>query len=228
MADPVMYIVDLPAQTNQPRISNRAVNWSAGALLVVLTIALLGGGLYWLQWSSLKGITLGYPKPDVQILSAATGTTLVNSTLQFSAHSPGRDIKYTWDFGDGNGASGAAVSHTFSSNGNFTIRVTASDPLYQTSSTSTNVTIVPPPPRAYFTVASVNYGYVTFDASGSSADPSTSIANYTWDFGDGYTDNGGSSQEYHQYYSYGTYQVTLVVTDATGQASSSYVADVTI
>jgi hypothetical protein len=94
MADPVMYIVDLPAQANRPRISNRAASWSAGALLVALTIALLGAGLYWLQWSSLKGITSGYPKPVVRIVSVATGTTLINSTLQFSAHSSGRDIKY--------------------------------------------------------------------------------------------------------------------------------------
>lgn len=228
MADPVMYVVDLPTQTNRPRASNHAVSWSAGALLVVLTIALIGVGLYWLQWSSLKGITLGYPKPDVRITSAATGTTLVNSMLQFSAYSTGRTIKYTWDFGDGSGATGTTVSHAFTTNGSFTIRVTASDPLNQTSSTSTSVTIVPPPPKAYFTVYSIYYGYVTFDASSSSADPSTSIASYSWNFGDGYTDTTSSSAEYHQYYNYGTYQVTLVVTDATGQTSASYVGNVTI
>ncbi len=228
MADPLMYMADAPTQTHRQGVTPAFYNRAVGILLVALITLLVGGSLFWLQWSSQRGITLGYPKPNVQITSATTGTSLLGTTLQFSAQSPGRDINYTWVFGDGSVGTGPTVAHAFTANGNFTVSVTAYDTLDQSSTSTTNVIIVPPPPQASFTLASIYYGYVTFDASGSSADPSTSIANYRWDFGDGNGDSNGSSQEYHQYYSVGTYQVTLVITDATGQSSSAYTGNVTI
>jgi PKD domain-containing protein len=39
--------------------------------------------------------------------------------------------------------------------------------------------------------------YVSFDASGSSVDPSASLMSYFWDFGDGNTDTTGYYQEGH-------------------------------
>ena len=225
MAD---YMVNAPTQTHRQGVTPGFYNRAAGTLLVVLIALLVGGSLYWLQWSSQRGIKLGYHKPNVQITSAATGRSLLGSTLQFSAQSPGRDINYTWEFGDGSYGTGPTVAHAFTTNGNYTVSVTAYDTINQSSTITTNVVIVPPPPRAIFTIASIYYGYVTFDASGSAADASTSITNYNWNFGDGYYDANGASQEYHQYNSYGTYTVTLVVTDATGQTSSAYSGNVTV
>ncbi len=106
--------------------------------------------------------------------------------------------------------------------------VRATDAINQTSTDTTNVRVIPPSPTASFTYSVSYSGYVYFDASASTADPSTSIANYSWDFGDGNTDSTSSPQEYYQYYSMGTYQVSLVLTDATGQSSSAYTASVVI
>lgn len=228
MDNPLMYMVDVPTQTHRQGLTAGFYNRAVGILLVVLITLLVGGNLFWLQWSSQRGITLGYPKPNVQITSASTGTSLLGSTLQFSAQSPGRDITYTWAFGDGSVGYGPTVAHAFTANGTFNVSVTAYDTINQSSTITTSVVIVPPAPQAVFTIASIYYGYVTFDASGSAADPSTSIANYSWNFGDGNSDSNGSYLEYHTYYYSGTYQVTLVVTDATGQTSSAYTGNVTI
>src|SRR5438105_13931878 len=75
-------------------------------LILVLVIALVAGGLTWLQWSSQNGIELGYPLPQVHITPQSSGTALINDNIQFSADGIGRDITYQWDFGDGSRASG--------------------------------------------------------------------------------------------------------------------------
>jgi len=191
-------------------------------------VVLIGASLFWLQWASQRGITLGYPMPKVQITSMPTQSVLVNTLTQFSATAVGRDITYQWNFGDGMFGSGDSVSHTFQSNGNFTVQVTATDAIEQTSTTTANVQVIPPRLTASFTSTLSYGGYVSFDASNSSADSSTSLTTFNWTFGYGTSDSTSSTQEYHQYSYNGTYQVTLVVTDATGQSSDAYVANVVI
>jgi heat shock protein HslJ len=62
---------------------------------------------------------------------------------------------------------------------------------------------------------------VSFSASGS-APGSSPIQNYAWDFGDGVTAAAGSGSEAtHLYNRGGTYQVTVIVTDANGLNSSA-------
>ncbi len=212
-----------PLQPSRP--SQR--NWLL-ILLALLLVALIAGSMAWLQWASQRGLALGYPQPHVQFTSVPGGTLLVHQGYQFSADASGRDLTYSWDFGDQSGDSGQAVSHAYQSNGTFTVTVTVVDPLGHSSSVTTQVTVLPPAPQASFTYAVGYYGYVGFDASNSSADPSTYIASYNWDFGDGYTDQTGGPQDYHYYSYYGTYQVTLIVVDGTGQQSSPYQLEVTI
>ena len=110
--------------------------------------------------------------------------------------------------------------------------VTVRDDIGQASTDTLSVQVFPPPPVASFTY-SINYyyysgAYVSFDASGSSADPSTSLEGYFWDFGDGNTDTTGYYQEGHTYYYAGTYTIRLIVADGTGQRSDPYVATIVI
>jgi PKD repeat protein len=65
---------------------------------------------------------------------------------------------------------------------------------------------------------------VSFNASGSTASGAT-IANYTWDFGDGGDGNGVSPS--HTYGSGGTYTVVLTITDNLGR-QDDYSANVTV
>ncbi len=198
-------------------------------ILPTLVIALIGGSIYWLQWASQRGIALGYPTPVVHIMSTSSGSTLINTSTQFSAGASGRGVTCTWDFGDGTSGEGETVNHVYQSNGTFTVTVHVTDGINQTSSDTTTVHVVPPPPTASFTYSLSYYSYyVYFDASGSSADQSTSIASYSWNFGDGSTDTTSYSQDNHQYANSGTYQVSLTVTDATGQTSSPYTTNISI
>jgi len=226
MEGPGLYVTDLPQ--NRLRSPGSITSRLIYFILPALMVALVAGSLYWLQWASHLGITLGYPTPRVYITSTVSNPLMVHDTAQFSARANGRDITYVWDFGDGTSGFGATVNHNYDSNGSFTVTVRASDPINQTSTDTTSVHVVPPAPTASFTYSLSYSYYVYFDASASTADSSTSIANYSWDFGDGNTDSTSSPQEYHEYYSTGTYQVSLVVTDATGQSSSSYTGSVVI
>ncbi len=214
---------------DRPTPSGNLSHRLAYFILPTLVIALVGGSLYWLQWASQRGLALGYPKPVVHISSTPSGPTLINTSAQFSAGASGREVTYTWDFGDGTSGEGATANHVYQSNGTFTVTVHATDGINQTSSDTTTVHVVPPPPTASFTYSSYYYSYyVYFDASGSSADRSTSIASYSWNFGDGSTDTTSYSQDNHQYANSGTYQVSLTVTDATGQTSSPYTTNISI
>ncbi len=225
MQGPMVY-THMPPSAQQPA-QRSMLHRLVLVILLLLLVALIGGSLYWLQWASQRGITLGYPTPQVHI-TVSSAALRINQSVQFSANANGRDLTYTWDFGDGSGASGATVSHAYQANGDFTVMVKVTDAIGQTSSDTTSVHVAPPPPTASFTSSVGYYNYVSFDASGSSADPSTSIASYNWNFGDGNTDPNGSSNESHYYSSTGTYTVTLIVTDATRQQSNPYTATVAL
>ncbi len=198
-------------------------------LFVILpVIALMITGMSWLQWAAQRGLSQGYPRPVVQLTAQTSRTLLLNQSYQFGADAQGRDLTYSWDFGDQSSASGTAVNHAFQSNGNYTVSVTVTDPLGQRSTASTQISVLPPAPQATFSFSAGYYGNVYFDASNSSADSSTSIAYYDWNFGDGATDQTSYSQDAHTYSYSGSYTVTLTITDATGQQSTPYQAVVVI
>ena len=197
-------------------------------ILPVLVLVIVAASLFGLQWAEQRGIALGYPMPQVQINGPSTTSLTLNQNYQFSAVATGRELTYLWDFGDQSTGYSANVNHAFQSNGSFTVTVSVTDPTGHHTSQSSTYTVTPPPPQASFTFSLGYSGYVSFDASASTADPSTSITSYNWDFGDGTTDTTGYAQDTHTYNNTGTYQVTLTVTDATGQISSGYTATVVI
>ncbi len=90
-----------------------------------------------------------YP-PQVSIAaSAVSGVAPLLINFTASASDPdGSIVSYKWDFGDGQSASGASVSHTYQSAGAFTARVTVIDDsgAYATDSVSITVTesLLPP------------------------------------------------------------------------------------
>lgn len=220
MQGPVVYSNVPPTQQTRQPMPGQVLNRLVYFILPVVLVVLVGASMFWLQWASQRGIALGYPTPHVSMFTSVNNNTVqVRNAIQFTADSPGRGLTYAWDFGDNTSGNGLAVSHSYQSGGSYTVTVTVTDVINQSSTARQTVTVTVPPPQASFTYTNNSYGGITFDASGSTSDPSTSITTYSWDFGDGYTDSTSNSQDYHSYSNYGSYNVTLTVTDGTGQTS---------
>jgi PKD repeat protein len=128
-------------------------------------------------------------------------------------------VSYAWDFCDGSGATGVTATHTYAAPGYYTITLTVTDNEGFTGSASRAVWWGPPipPPIAIFDV-SVNWMTVYVDGS-ASYDADGTIVSYAWDFGDGSTMFGTKTE--HTYSAYGTYTITLRVTDNDGNVGSA-------
>ncbi len=137
-----------------------------------------------------------------------------------------RIVSYDWDFGDGNSGTGVSPTHSYASDGNFTVSLTVTDNNGGTDAASSTASIAPT--ANVLPVANAGGPYngtvgnpVSFDGSASS-DPDGSIVSYAWDFGDGNSGTGVSPT--HSYASDGNFTVSLTVTDnngATNTASST-------
>ncbi|MEL6133503.1 MAG: PKD domain-containing protein [Bacteroidota bacterium] len=137
---------------------------------------------------------------------------------------------YAWDFGDGNTANGAEVSHTFQKPGKYEVSLTVTDNEDVTHDTTQLITVEVRPandslPVAIFTTQPSSGQVpllVALDGSESydQDEKGASIEKYEWDFGDGQMGTGVMIQ--HSYTAVGSYKVTLTVTDNEGsQATSS-------
>ncbi len=136
----------------------------------------------------------------------------------------GTVMSRSWDFGDGSTATGLSPSHTYASDGIYTVELTVTDDDGAVDSTSRQVTIgsneanAPPVPAFSYTC---NGRDCSFDASASTDD--AGIVGYAWDFGDG--DGSSLSAPTHTYVATGSYSVELTVIDAdsaTGTATASF------
>ena len=133
----------------------------------------------------------------------------------------GSIVSYTWDFGDGAPPiteNDPITYHTYTSYGDYTVKLTVTDNDGLTGQTETTIH-VSQHPVASFTFTPPDplvHELVTFDASSSTPDGGT-IISYTWDFGDGNITTTSNPIITHAYETYGTFTVTLNVTDSEGK-----------
>ncbi len=147
---------------------------------------------------------------------------VVDQTITFTSTSYDEDgyiTSWAWDF-DEDGVTDATTevaTWSYTTSGDHKIRLTVNDNDTLTPPQGTEKTIkIYPRPIADFTYSPLNpliNEAVTFDAS-ASYDPDGAIVDYSWDFGDDQTGSGQIVS--HTYTNFGTYTVTLNVTDNEG------------
>jgi PKD repeat protein len=151
------------------------------------------------------------------LVAAFTTSGSREGTVSFSAtgsSAPSGDSiqSYIWSFGDGATAAGASASHSFRA-GSHTVTLTVIDSYGQQASTSRVLAISDEPPSASFRARRGRRLSMSF--AGTASEPDGRIVSYRWRFGDGAS--GSGSAAHHTYRHAGTYSVTLIVTDSSGQ-----------
>ncbi|MBW2562878.1 MAG: PKD domain-containing protein, partial [Deltaproteobacteria bacterium] len=131
---------------------------------------------------------------------------------------------YKWNFGDGNIAKGAKVTHSYQNSGKYRVRLVAID----NSETNCNISEdvvnirvnVPPVAVIKGRLEKVSYGVydvIIFDATGS-YDPDDDPLTFSWNFGDGQSAQGPKAT--HRFKKPGKYTVKLRVDDGMRLKSS--------
>jgi gliding motility-associated-like protein len=149
-------------------------------------------------------------KPPIGCLPYATVVFTDSSTYPTGTFAVTRN----WDFGDGSsGTTGAqTIAHPYSSTGSFGITLKVTDNLGCTDSLTLLNYLQVSRAVAIFTTTSPN-ACVGVPFTFFSSSTGTGLK-YLWDFGDGGTSTASSPS--HAYASTGTYNVSLIVTDAIG------------
>jgi PKD repeat protein len=142
--------------------------------------------------------------------------------------------EYTWEFGDGTTKTGSIANHSYSSPGNYSIELTASDGR-DSSSTTTEVRVINREPNARFTYSprevTRRSDTIKFNASGTSdPDGKKNIQSYNWRVDNGETKRGEIVEFTYEELGAGagedTPEVTLTVDD--GRSEDSVTKDVPI
>lgn len=160
--------------------------------------------------------------PQLTINNGAAVYATVDAGFGASSVDPmGRNLGYTWDFGDGRTATGANVTHTYSSAGNYTLSVSATNTASQSASASQQITVLNPAvttPTISSTPTLPTVGQVV-SFTGQATSAKGLALSYQWAFGDGSTGTG--SRVTHTYASAGTYAVSLTVQDSNGSSATA-------
>lgn len=143
-------------------------------------------------------------------------TNLGISTYSTYNYSTGNSLNYFWNFGDGTTSALLNPSHTFSSNGTYTVCLTVSSSLDSTCYNTYCQTLTIGGTPAGGCSASFQVMQDSINTSSFFLYLSSNNYNliYTWDFGDGTS----STQQYptHTYAGSGPYLICLTVSDANG------------
>ncbi len=157
-------------------------------------------------------------KPTASITTNQTNG-IAPLTIDFdatgSSDPDGDTLRYSWDFGNGDTASGVTTSYVFQSPGDYEVVVTVDDGNGKTDSESITISVENPNPVlvADFSATPISGAIplvVNFDSSSSDFPAGTSIT-YLWDFADGTTSNEINPS--HTYTQSGSYGVTLTISD---------------
>jgi PKD repeat protein len=153
----------------------------------------------------------------------APGTAV--SLTADAANGSGTYSRFAWTFSGGGTATGASVSHSFSSPGPQTATVVVTDSNGATNRTEVAVDVAPITVTLTNSPTSGTTGeLLTFNASASGG--AGGPFNYSWNFGDGTAGYGAVVE--HRYSSSGSFDPSVRVTDRLGASNSSAPARVAV
>jgi large repetitive protein len=158
----------------------------------------------------------------------STGATVFFDATASTAPSPARITSYAFNYGDGTSdgpAASPSQSHTFGATGIYVVRLTVTDSLGRTGTTTVSVPVIAVAPTAVLTFSPQDPKTATtvfFDASGSSTPSPARINSYAFNYGDGTGDGPGASpSQTHAFAAASTYVVRLTVTDSLGRSATT-------
>lgn len=166
--------------------------------------------------STVKAITIA-PKPIVSFTAASVCFGSISYFTNNTTIKTGNITAYSWDFGNTTTATTTNASLTYLNPGNYTVRLTANSDKGCTASLSKNISVFQKP-VAQYNVANVCFGQPSLFNQNSTG----SNLSYQWDFG-----NLATSAVINPSYVYpkaGTYNTSLIVSDANNCSDTSTVA----
>lgn len=153
-----------------------------------------------------RNVSLSNNAPVASYTSEVDGKTV--KFTDKSTDADGDELTYSWNFGDGNTSTDKNPSHTYESNGKYTVELTVSDGQdSDTFSKEFNIGSNNPPVASFTSKADGK----TVKFTNNSSDPDGDKLTYSWDFGDGKTSTDENPS--HEYATSGRYTVTLTVSD---------------
>jgi PKD repeat protein len=149
-------------------------------------------------------------------------TDLACSFTDASSDRDGNIDGYSWQFGDGDGASSKNPSHTYGEGAAFSVTLTVTDNVGDDGTTSKTVTVTPQAgngaPVADFDLTCSSLDCTFVDQS---TDADGSIASWHWEFGDGDISTAENPPVHHYNVTEHTFfTATLIVTDNGGLTST--------
>lgn len=167
--------------------------------------------IFFFNFSSVKSQTADFT------LQSNNGLFCTPSNITFTQTSSGNPVDFIWDFGDGNFGSNATENHTYTSQGSYTVKLTA---IYENSVATVSKIVVINPIVTVAVTADKDYicqpGVVNFVATSNS-----SIVNYEWSFGNpGSVESNKTNTISHSFDAYGVQNVNVIGTASTGCTGS--------
>ena len=163
--------------------------------------------------------------PLTAVITSSDTEGVAPATFDFEADVAGGLEPYTinWDFGDGSSEeSDDDVEHTFDVADTYNVDLTVTDSSGRTASDSMSITVEEPPPLTSVDIISNDTEGVapaTFEFE-ANLTGGTEPFTYSWDFGDGSSEESDDETVEHTFDVAGTYNVDLTVTDSTLQTAS--------
>jgi outer membrane protein assembly factor BamB/PKD repeat protein len=166
-----------------------------------------------------------FNKPPVCSVAASPAEGHAPLLVSFRAEAgdpDGQVVRAAWDFGDGSGAEGLAVQHSYVAAGSYRVQLTVYDDLGAPGTAEALIEVSPPnQPPVCSIVAEPSAGRapvaVAFRAD--ATDPDGQVVGAAWDFGDGAVAAGLTAT--HTYTSGGSYRVKLTVYDDLGASGTA-------